>query len=165
MVCLYLDHHSPTRAFICAFIWQCTAPWFPSLRISQLFPFGVSPALHQLIWSRDPGLPPHWSPRPTGNLIGWTILSRPWVRSFGVGCSAVRRPNYLPDSLEDFLRPTQTFKQQFQAPGTDKDVSQWSSFVVVNIWIHERCIFWLDGVYTRSERYQRVSRFSSFFIL
>ena len=52
--------------------------------------------------SREPGLAPHWSPQPTSNLIGWTILSRRWVRSFGVGYSAVGRPNYLPDSLEDF---------------------------------------------------------------
>ena len=100
---------------------------------SQLFPFCSSLALQQLISSRDHGLPPHWSPQPTWNLIGWTIRSRPWVRSFGVGCSAVRRPNCLPDSLEDFLRATQTFEQHFQAPTEDKVVSQWSSFMVVKI--------------------------------
>ena len=105
-VYLYLGQWSPARAFMGAFIWQ---PWFPSLYASQLFPFGGSLCPTADFSSREPGLPLHWSPQPSSDPIGPTILSRPWVRSFGVGYSAVRSPCYLPDSLLDFLSPKHTF--------------------------------------------------------
>ena len=118
-----------TRAFTSAFIWQ---PWFPSLRISIIPLRCEHYTITADLSSREPGLPPHWSPEPPSNLIGRTILSRPWVRSFGVGYSAVGPSKLSTWQFRGFSPTSQTVPQPSRAPREDKVPSQWSSFMLVN---------------------------------
>ena len=79
------------------------------VRISSIPPWLVWRSLTADL-SHDLSLSSHW-PGPSHHPpIGWQIHPVPgWLRSFGVGYSAVRSPCYLPDSLLDFLSPKHTF--------------------------------------------------------